>query len=649
MAQTVQRLEWIENGSFTQGYAGWNGFFNLVDTWTPADDIFVGKPFSNLKLTTDGAAEFVGFYDPSGPGSYSYRLAPPSPHLSQNLTLEAGHYTLNFDLSVVSHGMNLVQQVEVLLDGVRISSDALWTPNSEGRYGAAPAGTRTVELDIATSGAHVLSFGFSQPGYNLDRTSPSYWQYANHATIDNVSLVGTAKLYTGTAAAEVLRGSSVSDRLEGLAGNDTLEGGRGNDTLLGGTGNDSMLGGVGDDVYEVHARGDQVVEVANAGNDTVWSYLSQLTLANAVENGRIMLDSAANMQGNALNNLLIAGAGDNVLNGGTGQDTVSYAYASAGVAVSLAVSSAQVTGGSGTDTLQNIENLIGSAFADQLTGDQRANYFIDGAGSDTMSGGAGNDVYEVHEFNDVIVEQASAGTDEIRSYIYNVFLADNVENARIMLPGMAYLTGNALDNVLESGVGDSVLKGEGGQDTASYAYAAAGVNVSLALTTAQNTVGSGMDTLFSIENLSGSAFADQLTGNALNNRLKGGAGADTLSGGAGQDQLTGGAGNDRFVLADTLNADTLTDFVAGNDKIALSTAVFTALASSNTAEHSLSAGRFVGAAQAADSNDFIVYNAQTGALYYDADGSGRGAAVQIALVGNQTHPTLTATDFVIVA
>lgn len=649
MAYTVQPLDWIQNGNFSQNYAQWNGFLNWVDSWTPSDDIYVGKPFSNLRLTTSNAAEFVGFYDPSGPGSYSYRLAPPSPHLSQNLTLEAGHYRLTFDLSVNCSGMNLFQQFQALLDGVPLSTDELWTPNSEGRYGSAPAGARTVELDVTTSGAHTLSFGFNQPGYNLDRTSPSYWQYANRVTLDNVSLIGTATQYTGTANAETIRGSSFSDRLEGLAGNDTLEGGHGNDTLLGGSGNDSLAGGVGDDTYEVRSRGDIVIETVQAGTDTVWSYLTQLTLVDNVENGRIMLDSSANMQGNALDNLLIAGAGDNVLNGSAGQDTVSYATAAAAVNINLALTTTQNTGGSGSDTLLNIENVTGSSFADQLTGNQKDNYFIDGAGADTLSGGAGNDVYEVHEFNDVIVEQASAGTDEIRSYIYNVFLADNVENARIMLKGMAYLTGNALNNVLESGVGDSVLKGDLGQDTASYVHAAAGVNANLALTTAQNTGGSGFDTFFSIENLTGSALADQLTGDALDNRLSGGAGDDTLSGGAGHDRLTGGTGNDRFVLAD-LSSDTLTDFVVGADKIALSAQVFTALASTNNAaERSLSAGRFVNTAQAADSNDVVLYNASSGALFYDADGSGQAAAVQIALIGTQTHPTLSAADFVIIA
>ena len=88
----------------------------------------------------------------------------------------------------------------------------------------------------------------------------------------------------------------------------------------------------------------------------------------------------------------------------------------------------------------------------------------------------------------------------------------------------------------------------------------------------------------------------------------------------------------------------------GADKIALSAQVFTALASTNNAaERSLSAGHFVNTAQAADSNDVVLYNASSGALFYDADGSGQAAAVQIALIGTQTHPTLSEADFVIIA
>jgi hypothetical protein len=100
--------------------------------------------------------------------------------------------------------------------------------------------------------------------------------------------------------------------------------------------------------------------LATGGTDTVYSTLAAYTLTANVENGRILATVAANLTGNTLNNVLYAGAGNNVLNGGSGTDTVSYAYGLAGttgVTVSLAVSTAQATGGSGSDTLTSIENL----------------------------------------------------------------------------------------------------------------------------------------------------------------------------------------------------------------------------------------------------------------------------------------------------
>ncbi len=132
-----------------------------------------------------------------------------------------------------------------------------------------------------------------------------------------------------------------------------------------------MTGGDGSDIYYVRDSGDLVSETnavaATGGTDLVSSTLASYTLGANVENGRILATGAANLTGNTLNNVLYAGAGNNVLNGGTGTDTVSYAYGLAGttgVTVSLAVGTAQATGGSGSDTLTSIENLIGSAYAD---------------------------------------------------------------------------------------------------------------------------------------------------------------------------------------------------------------------------------------------------------------------------------------------
>jgi Ca2+-binding RTX toxin-like protein len=400
---------------------------------------------------------------------------------------------------------------------------------------------------------------------------------------------------------ENLTGSNSADKLIGTSGANSLSGLAGNDTLDGGSGIDTMTGGDGSDYYYVRDSGDLVKETnavaATGGTDLVYSYISTYTLGTNVENGRIVTTAAASLTGNPLNNLLYAGAGNNSLNGSTGTDTVSYAYGlsgTTGVTVSLAVANAQTTVGSGSDTLVSIENLTGSNYNDRLTGNTGANslnggtgndILNGGAGADSMSGGDGSDTYYVDNAGDVVSETnavaATGGTDHVHSTLSAYTLGNNVENGRILATAAANLTGNTLDNLLYAGAGNNRLNGSTGTDTVSYAYGLSGttgVTVSLSLTTAQATGGSGSDTLIGIENLTGSNYNDRLTGNAGANSLSGGSGNDTLTGGAGKDQLTGGTGNDTFDFnaltemgTSSATRDIVTDFVRGQDKIDLAT------------------------------------------------------------------------------
>ena len=223
------------------------------------------------------------------------------------------------------------------------------------------------------------------------------------------------------------------------------------------------------------------------------------------------------------------------------------------------------------------------------------------------------------------------------------------------------LYGNSSGNTLSGGLGNDLIyvgtgtasdrvDGGSGVDGVSYAYAGSRVNVNLNLTTAQATGGSGTDTILNIENLYGSAYGDTLSGNASGNQLYGAAGNDILNGMGGNDTLNGGAGLDTFVFNTALSAmgnkDTITDFNVTDDTIQLENAIFTKL----TTLGSLATANFCANATgiATDSNDFICYNTTTGALSYDADGSGAGASVAFAVLGTTVHPMLTAADFVIV-
>ncbi|MET3051181.1 type I secretion C-terminal target domain-containing protein, partial [Pseudomonas alkylphenolica] len=204
--------------------------------------------------------------------------------------------------------------------------------------------------------------------------------YANaqNQTYNGTYTVSDGHGGTGTGNVDITyqQGST----LTGTNGHDTLLGGSGNDTLNAGTGNDVLIGGDGNDIL-------------NAGDG---------------------------------NDLLIGGAGNDQLNGDAGIDTASYASANGAVTVSLASSLEQNTGGAGNDTLTGIENLIGSDYNDNLTGNGTANLLQGGLGNDTLVGGGGNDVLIGGPGNNVLTggdgndiflwQQGNSGHDRVTDF-----------------------------------------------------------------------------------------------------------------------------------------------------------------------------------------------------------------------------------------
>jgi Ca2+-binding RTX toxin-like protein len=208
------------------------------------------------------------------------------------------------------------------------------------------------------------------------------------------------------------------------------------------------------------------------------------------------------------------------------------------------------------------------------------------------------------------------------------------------------------------GAGNDTMDGGPGVDAVDYGAATGPVTAELWRSFASNDGQGGQDALWNVEYLLGSAFNDLLAGTNGDNYLAGqngadqlfaAAGNDTLVGGLGNDTLNGGAALDVFLFNTALgvaNVDIVQDFVVADDTIWLENAVFTALvATGPLAPGQLRAG--AGVTTAADGNDFILYNSGTGALYYDADGSGNGSLpVQFALLG--VGLAVTAGDFVAV-
>ena len=255
---------------------------------------------------------------------------------------------------------------------------------------------------------------------------------------------------------DIINGDEGNDILWSGNGDDTLNGGNGNDTLRGnGTGANILNGDAGNDIFDVRAaEGRDNTFNGGADNDVVRNttinnitfnsgtmfigieeidgnnqrinidansvidFSSIATSTNVTEirgnnggaetitgtqdddiiNGRNGNDILNGDEGNDTINgggnddVLSGGAGNDILDGDGGNDTASYITAAAAVTASLATNSATDDGDSGADTFVDIENLIGSAFNDDLTGDNNANILQGRAGDDILNGGAGDDV-----------------------------------------------------------------------------------------------------------------------------------------------------------------------------------------------------------------------------------------------------------------
>ena len=184
---------------------------------------------------------------------------------------------------------------------------------------------------------------------------------------------------------------------------------------------------------------------------------------------------------------------------------------------------------------------------------------------------------------------------------------------------MLFYGGEGDDRYIPGGEG-GYFSGGDGLDTIDFRYAAAGV-----------TYTTGIET-------------EYVDGSSLGDMLFGAAGDDRLDGGLAADYLRGDAGADQFMFASALgggNVDRIADYETGSDRILLDDSVF-----AGPGQGFLSDSAFAAGTAAQDSDDRIVYDQATGAIWWDADGSGSGAAELFAWVAAGT--ALSAGDFVIV-
>ncbi|WP_408598028.1 M10 family metallopeptidase C-terminal domain-containing protein [Limnohabitans sp.] len=261
--------------------------------------------------------------------------------------------------------------------------------------------------------------------------------------------------------------------------------------------------------------------------------------------------------------------------------------------------------------------ILGTAGADTLKGTAGWDTLDGLVGDDKLTGGAGLDTFIVSSGHDMILD-------------FNLLTKDATGSEILQVSAGA--TADATLKAAWTATSDSFNDGTANLTTKGMAVDLSGITHGQGW----NVTNAGAATT-----IKGSQFDDVLIGGSGNDQLLGGAGNDVLAGGKGADTLTGGTGSDTFRLSGDVKTDHITDFLSGTDRIELDHLLYKVLGTGQ-----LAANQFVQGTAATTATQRIVYDQPTGNLWYDADGSGKGKAVLIAVLDN--HVQIAHTDFWIV-
>ena len=305
--------------------------------------------------------------------------------------------------------------------------------------------------------------------YIADGTGTDIVSAANETQNVFIDLTPGSWIYSGTKSQNILDdgqafigfGTYIENAVGG-SGNDTLTGNALGNNLNGGSGNDSISGGDGSDILK-----------GSLGTDT--------------------------------------------LDGGVGSDWADYRGTSLAVTVNLATTTAQNTGGWGTDTLVNIENVFGGLGNDSLMGNALGNTIRGGLGNDFMDGLAGGDYVDYRDITTVgltidlsltTAQITGAGTDTILNFesIYSGAANDRLTGNNLANQLLAY----AGNDTLSGGLGNDGLQGGVGNDTYLFQRGAGADTLTEADATAGNS-----DLLWFDTNVTSSQLWFQHTGNNL--------------------------------------------------------------------------------------------------------------------------------------
>lgn len=343
--------------------------------------------------------------------------------------------------------------------------------------------------------------------------------------------------------------------------------------------------------------------------------------------GEVIAGSASHdsIEGRAGNDLLYGEVGNDTLIGGKGTDTLIGGEGQDVIAAGE--SGGFISGGNGNDTIKgNIgaDVILGEAGLDSVRAGGENDLIYGGADADTIRGGKGNDAIYGGEGNDTLNGESG-------------------NNSLVGEAGNDTLIWNGGVDVIDGGEGLDFLQISGSNS----------VTVNMEIGTL-SSVGGVQVTFIDVENvfggnssdvIVGSTFQNSLSGGAGDDLLQGGGGKDTLEGGRDTDTLTGGTGDDCFIFdltSSSGSSDLITDFRASDDTILLRSVPGAGLEPGALDSSSFLANT---TGMAETGIDRIIFNTQSGSVYFDSDGTGSAARVHLFDVNAGT--SLSYADFIL--
>jgi Ca2+-binding RTX toxin-like protein len=466
----------------------------------------------------------------------------------------------------------------ITVTGANGSAETLILDYQGGLFAAGRSSTVGVSIDLGTgndslrirgsTGVDRITMGADGIAVNTDSTPDI--AYTDERVL--VSLGAGNDFFSGAGGNGTGTALTSSVTVYGGLGNDTLRGGTGDDTLYGGEGNDTFTSAATDDGGDIFYGGEGT-DLADYSTRTSSTSSITVTIDNTANDGlsgeadnvRTDVENVRGSSGNDRitgsieNNVLSGGPGNDTLIGGNGDDTLN---GDAGDDIFMAATSTDgadiFAGGAGTDTVNtssrsadqtitldgrandglsgendnfrtDIENVVGGAGADTITGGSGANRIDGRGGADTLNGGAGNDTLIGGLGADTL--NGDAGND--------TFVSTSTDGADTISGGI-------------------------GTDTVDYSARTASVTVTLDTTADDGGAGEGDRVNDDVENILTGSGNDVITGSSANNTISSGGGADTINGGGGNDTISGGTGNDTINGGD---GDDTIDGQAGTDTI----------------------------------------------------------------------------------